>query len=49
MFHGDGKCVEEDQNDDKPIKPLLFDCFPNQKAHFLLINPKVGILLELFL
>ena len=49
VLDGDGGRVEEDEDDDEPVEPLLLDRPPDDEADLLLVHPKVGVLLELFL
>ena len=41
--------VEQDEEDDEPVEPLLLHRLPDPEASLLLVHPKVRVLLELFL
>ena len=49
MFHGNGKSVEEDEDDNEPVEPLLLHRFPDPKPHFFLVHPEIRVLFELLL
>jgi hypothetical protein len=49
VFHSHAESVEEDEDDDEPVEPLLLHGLPDPETNLLLVSPKVGILLELFL
>jgi len=41
MFHGNSKSVEEDEDDNEPVKPLFLHRFPDPKSDFFLIHPEI--------
>ena len=47
VFDGDAEGVEEDEDDDEPVEPLLLDRLPDPESDFLFVSPKIRILLEL--
>ena len=49
MFDGDAEGVEEDEDDDEPVEPLLLDRLPDPEPDLLLVRPEVRVLLELLL
>ena len=49
MFDSHGEGVEEDEDDDEPVEPLLLHSLPYPESDLLLVSPKVRILFELFL
>ena len=49
VFDGDAEGVEEDEDDDEPVEPLLLDRLPDPEPDLLLVRPEVRVLLELLL
>ena len=49
MLDGDGAGVEEDEEDDEPVEPLLLHSLANPEPDLLLVDPEIRIFLELFL
>jgi hypothetical protein len=49
MFYSHSEGVEEDEDDDEPVEPLLLHGFSYPEPDLLLVSPKVRILFELFL
>jgi hypothetical protein len=49
VFHSHGEGVEKDQNNDKPIEPLLFDSFSDHESNLFFVHPEIRVFLELFL
>ena len=49
MLYGNAEGVEEDEDDDEPVEPLLLDRLPDPEPDLLLVGPEVRVLLELLL
>ena len=49
MLDGDAEGVEEDEDDDEPVEPLLLHRLPDPEPDLFLVRPKIRILFELFL